>query len=249
MANKSVLAVTASALFVTLFVTPFTALPAMAAAPLIAVDVGHSLQQPGATSARGRQEFEFNRDLSQVILSQIVSLGGQGFEIGADGKSVDPETRPVDASARNAKFFLSVHHDSVQPQYLNDWTWQDGVQRYADDRFSGFSLFVSHKNKQMATSLQCASAIGRKLIEAGFKPSSHHSEKIAGESREWADKANGVMYYDNLIVLKNAKMPAVLLESGVIVNRDEEMRMQDPAVRNRIASAVALGLNKCGMLH
>ncbi len=216
---------------------------------MIAIDVGHSLRQPGATSARGKQEFEFNRELAQIILRQIVSLGGQGFEIGADGRSVDPETRPLDASAHNAKFFLSVHHDSVQPQFLNDWTWQDGVQRYADDRFVGFSLFVSHKNKQLATSLQCASAIGKKLIEAGLKPSSHHSEKIEGEGREWADRANGVMYYDNLIVLKNAKMPAVLLESGVIVNRDEEMRMLDPAVRTRIASAVALGLSKCGMLH
>ena len=225
------------------------ALPAWASAPMIAIDVGHSLKQPGATSARGKQEFDFNRELAQVILKSVVSLGGQGFEIGADGKSVDPETRPAEAATRNAKFFLSVHHDSVQPQYLSDWTWQDGLQHYADDRFSGFSLFVSRKNKQLAASLQCASAIGKKLIEAGFKPAVHHAEKIEGENREWADKADGVMYYDNLIVLKNAKMPAVLLESGVIVNRDEEQRMQDPAVRTRIASAVALGLNKCGMLH
>ncbi|HEX7641191.1 MAG TPA: N-acetylmuramoyl-L-alanine amidase [Burkholderiaceae bacterium] len=241
MAHKSALALTLSALFL--------ALPARASSPMIAIDVGHSLQQPGAISARGKQEFEFNKDLAHVILRSIVSQGGQGFEIGADGKSVDPETRPLDAAARNAKFFLSVHHDSVQPQYLNDWTWQDGVQHYAEDRFAGFSLFVSRKNKQLAGSLQCASSIGRKLIEAGFKPSSHHAEKIPGEGREWADKANGVMYYDNLIVLKNARMPAVLLESGVIVNRDEELRMQDPAVRSRIGNAVASGLSKCGMLR
>ncbi|MBV8634851.1 MAG: N-acetylmuramoyl-L-alanine amidase [Burkholderiaceae bacterium] len=207
------------------------------------------MKQPGAISARGKSEFEFNRDLARIILTNIVAMGGQGFEIGADGKSVDPETRPIDASARNAKFFLSVHHDSVQPQYLKDATGEDGVQRYAEDRFAGFSLFVSRKNKQLATSLQCATAIGKKMIEAGFKPSSHHAEKIAGEGREWADKADGVMYYDNLIVLKNAKMPAVLLESGVIVNRDEEKRMEDPAVRSRIASAVALGLKNCGMLR
>lgn len=220
-----------------------------AAGPLIAVDVGHSLKQPGATSARGKQEFEFNRELAQIVKRSIDSLGGQAFEIGADGKSVDPETRPLEASARNAKFFLSLHHDSVQPQYLDEWTWQGGVQRYAGDKFTGFSLFVSRKNKQLQTSLQCASAIGKKLVEAGFKPSTHHAEKIEGEGREWADQANGVMYYDNLIVLKNAKMPAVLLESGVIVNRDEEQRMLDPVMRGKIASAVSLGLNKCGMLH
>jgi len=227
----------------------FLALPVQASGPMVAIDVGHSLQQPGATSARGKDEFQFNRDLAQIILHNIVAMGGHGFEIGADGNSVDPETRPVEASMHNAKFFLSIHHDSVQPQYLEDWNWEGGVQRYAGDRFTGFSLFVSHKNKQLPASLQCASAIGRKLIEAGFKPSTHHAEKIEGEGREWADKANGVLYYDNLIVLKNAKIPAVLLESGVIVNRDEEQRMLDPAVREKIASAVALGLNKCGMLR
>jgi N-acetylmuramoyl-L-alanine amidase len=219
-----------------------------AASPLVAIDVGHSAQSPGATSARGKQEFEFNRALAHVIWQTFTTLGGQAFEIGADGKSVDPETRPQEAAAHNAKFFLSIHHDSVQPQFLEEWNWEGGVQHYTD-RYAGFSLFVSRKNKQVATSLQCASAIGAMLRDAGFKPSAHHAEPIEGENRPWADKANGVYYYDNLIVLKNAKMPAVLLESGIIVNRDEEQRMLDSAIRSKIASAVSLGLNKCGMLR
>ena len=219
----------------------------MASSPLIAIDVGHSKKSPGATSARGKDEFDFNLDLANLITKTINILGGQAFEIGADGKSVDPETRPLEASSRSAKFFLSIHHDSVQQQYLEDWNWDGGVQHYAD-KFTGFSLFVSRKNKQLPASLHCASMIGATLREAGFKPSPHHADKVEGESREWADQANGVYYYDNLIVLKNAKMPAVLLESGVIVNREEETRMLDPTVRSKIANAVALGLNKCGML-
>lgn len=216
-------------------------------APLIAVDVGHSLQSSGAVSARGKTEFEFNRELAMVVWQSIFAKGGLAFEIGADGNSVDPETRPVDASTRNAKFFLSIHHDSVQPQYLEDWTWQSGVQRHAD-QFSGFSLFVSRKNKQVATSLRCASAIGAALKAAGFTPSAHHAEKIQGEDRPWADQTNGVYYYDNLIVLKNAKIPAVLLEAGVIANRNEELRMLDPSVRKSVGAAVATGLGNCGML-
>lgn len=215
--------------------------------PLIAIDVGHSLQSSGATSARGKKEFEFNQALALVVWQSIVAKGGQAFEIGADGKSVDPETRPVEASARGAKFFLSIHHDSVQPQYLEDWNWQGGTQRHAD-KFSGFSLFVSRKNKQLAASLRCASAIGAALRTAGLTPSAHHAEKIEGEDRPWADQGNGVYFYDNLIVLKNAKIPAVLLEAGVIVNQDEEKRMLDPAVRKTIGMAIASGLGNCGML-
>jgi hypothetical protein len=35
----------------------------------VAIDVGHSVQAPGATSARGRVEFEFNRDEEPVLAS------------------------------------------------------------------------------------------------------------------------------------------------------------------------------------
>ncbi len=215
--------------------------------PVIAIDVGHSLQSSGATSARGKPEFEFNRELAQVIWQTLSARHVKAFEIGADGRSVDPENRPLEASTRGANFFLSIHHDSTQPQYLEDWTWAGSVQHYTD-RFSGFSLFVSRKNKQFSNSLKCASAIGAALKKGGLTVSSHHAENIDGENRSWADQANGVYYQDNLIVLKNAKMPAVLLEAGVIVNRDEEKRLLDPAMRGKIAAAVSIGLGNCGVL-
>jgi N-acetylmuramoyl-L-alanine amidase len=241
MANRSIFlfGVMATALAVSVM--------AHASSSLIAIDVGHSLQATGATSARGKTEFEFNRELALVVWQSIAAKGGQAFEIGADGKSVDPETRPVEASARNAKFFISIHHDSVQPQYLEEWNWQGGTQQHAD-QFSGFSLFVSRKNKQLAASLHCASEIGAALKAAGFAPSNHHAENIEGENRPWADQTNGVYYYDNLIVLKNAKIPAVLLEAGIIVNQHEEKKLLEPTVRKAIGAAVANGLGSCGML-
>jgi N-acetylmuramoyl-L-alanine amidase len=40
-------------------------------------------------------------------------------------------------------------------------------------------------------------------------------------------------------------MASVLVEAGVIVNREEERRMRDPAVRSRIAAAIAGGVREC----
>jgi N-acetylmuramoyl-L-alanine amidase len=54
-----------------------------------------------------------------------------------------------------------------------------------------------------------------------------------------------VHYYDNLIVLKTARTPAVLLEAGVIVNRDEETNMLSAETRRKIAAATAQGLERC----
>ena len=87
--------------------------------------------------------------------------------------------------------------------------------------------------------------MGKGLRGAGFSPSLYHADPIPGENKPFADRRNGVHYYDNLIVLKTARTPAVLLEAGVIVNRDEEMRMRSEEVRKRIANAVGLGLAHC----
>ena len=80
---------------------------------------------------------------------------------------------------------------------------------------------------------------------SGFAPSRYHADPVIGESRPFADEANGVHYYENLAVARSAAMASVLVEAGVIVNREEDQRMRDPAVRGRIAAAIAGGVREC----
>ena len=212
------------------------------AAETVAIDVGHSLEAPGATSAHGRVEFEFNRDLARSLQARLERLGIATRMIGIEGGQVNLAARPV--LARGTRLFVSVHHDSTQPRYLHTWTY-DGEERRYSDRHGGFSLFVSRKNPALAESRDCASRMGRALREEGFLPSLYHAERIPGENRPFADRANGVHYYDNLAVLKGAASPAVLVEAGVIVNRDEESRLAQPELRERMAEALARGIADC----
>src|SRR5207253_4778228 len=82
----------------------------------VAIDVGHFIEEPGATSARGRPELDFNRDLAAEIESAARRDGLKTMLIGADGFMSQLARRA--AAAADADFFLSVHHDSVQPQVL-----------------------------------------------------------------------------------------------------------------------------------
>jgi len=137
-------------------------------------------------------------------------------------------------AAAGADLFLSIHHDSAR-EHLH-------TRR---EQFAGFSLFISRHNPQRAKSLACASAIGAELRAAGMIPSRYHADPVIGENRPFADELNGVHYYDNLAVSKTARMPAVLIEAGVIINREDEARMNDAAVRRGIAEAIARGVNRC----
>src|SRR5258708_27578800 len=94
------------------------------------------------------------------------------------------------------------------------------------DRCAGSSLFVSRRSAFVRPSLACASAIGEAMRRAGFSPSLYHADPIPGESKPFADRTNGVHYYDNLVVLKTARAPAVLLEPGEIVKRAQEKNEQ-----------------------
>ena len=212
--------------------------------PLIAIDVGHSRSRPGAVSARGEPEFAFNRGLALVVERVLRDRGFRTRLIGEQGDIEKLSDRSAAAASAGAAFLLSLHHDSVQPQYLE--TWQvDGRQQHYSDRYSGFSLFVSRSNPDADDSLQCAGAIGEQLRKKGYVPSPHHAEPIRGENRPLADTSNGVYYFDDLVVLKTATMPAVLLEAGIIVNREDEIALTEPKTRERISQAIADGLARC----
>lgn len=208
----------------------------------IAVDVGHSDAAPGAISARGIPEHVFNRALAGDIAAALAREGVPSRLIGERGEM----ERLMDRvhAARGAELLLSVHHDSVQEQFLDSWMVA-GMQRRFSDRYSGFSLFVSRKNPRLARSLACASSIGAALRRAGFQPSLYHAEPIRGESKPFADRVNGVHYYDNLVLLRHARGPALLFEAGVIVNRDEELALSSEPRRKRMADAFSAAAAGC----
>ena len=208
----------------------------------IAIDVGHYLEKPGVISARGVTEFQYNLKLAQEISAALRRAGHRTILIGDDGLADNLGRRAPRAAGMD--LFISIHHDSVQPRFLAVWEHEGETLNYSD-KFAGFSLFVSRLNGHMEASLKCASAIGAALGGAGFTPSRYHADPILGENRPFADEANGVHYFDNLAVLKTAGIPALLFEAGVIVNRDEELRLREPAVRQRIAGAIVSAVNTC----
>jgi len=213
-----------------------------AGAAKIALDVGHYLKKPGVISARGVAEFQYNLQLAQEVEAALRKAGHVTRMIGENGMAEDLGSRAP--RARGMDLFISIHHDSVQPRFLSTWEYEGGARNYSD-RFSGYSLFVSRLHPDPGKSLKCASAIGAALKQAGFTASRYHADPILGESRPFADEENGVHYFDNLAVLKTARVPALLFEAGVIVNRDEELRMRDPAVRGKIVAAIVSGAGVC----
>jgi N-acetylmuramoyl-L-alanine amidase len=216
----------------------------------VAIDVGHDRDRPGAFSARGAPEFEFNLALGREVLAALLASGfSRSFLIGERGSPIGLRERSAIAKRAGARVFISIHHDSVQPRYLERWTFEGRMQEHTTHA-RGFSLFVSAANSFYAASKELAIRIGSALRARGRRPSVHHAEPIEGESRELIDGLNGVHRFDDLVVLRSAAMPAVLLEAGVIKDREEELIVATRvfqtdvggAVRRAVGQACARGL-------
>jgi N-acetylmuramoyl-L-alanine amidase len=145
--------------------------------------------------------------------------------------------RVVRANNLPADLLLSIHHDSVPDRLLERWVYA-GEQRGFSDRFRGHSIFVSIDNADFAGSLGFARLLGRQLKSRGLTYTPHYTEKIMADRRRLlVDKDAGVYRYDQLIVLRGTQVPAVLLEAGSIINRDEELVLDTPEHRALISAA------------
>jgi N-acetylmuramoyl-L-alanine amidase len=215
----------------------------------VALDIGHYKARPGALSATGVTEFTYNLSLARAVLAALRQAGFTAtFLIGESGAPLPLERRTTIAADAGAVLLVSLHHDSVQPRYLSEWM-VDGRPQHYSDLFHGYSLFVSDKNSHPHESRAFARLLGEALLAQRLTPSLHHAEKITGENRPLLDPRIGLYRYDDLVVLKTAQMPAVLLESAIIVNRAEEQRIRDGRYHERVTAALVKAIGEFCKLY
>ena len=206
----------------------------------VVVDVGHTAEKPGARSARGVGEYDFNLHLAKLIEQDLVAAGFAKtvLMITAGAAQASLYKRVERANHLPADLFLSIHHNSVPNRFLEKWEYE-GEQRGYSDRFKGHSLFVSIDNGDYKGSLLFGKLLGNQLKDRGLVYTPHYTEKFMGSRRRvLVDPEAGVYRYDQLIVLKSTRMPAVLLEAGSIINRDEELLVATPEHQALISAAV-----------
>jgi N-acetylmuramoyl-L-alanine amidase len=158
--------------------------------------------------------------------------------------------RARQANNLQADLFISIHHDSV-PDNLKE-TWQyEGKKNSFSDRFSGYAIFVSNDNADYAASLAFGHSLGQELQKRGLHYTPHYTLPLMGRYRhELIDEDAGVYRYDHLRVLHSTLMPAVLLEAGSIVNRQEELELATPERRLMVSEAVTAAVeNFCDVVE
>jgi N-acetylmuramoyl-L-alanine amidase len=216
---------------------------------LLVVDVGHTRKSEGALSARNVPEFDFNLRLATRLVEKLKSEGFARARLMVTEGKARPSLlkRVATANRSNADLFLSIHHDSVPDKFMENWEFEGKKSKFSD-RFSGWGLFVSQDNPHYDASLAFAKLIGTGLKSQDLKFADQYTLPVMGKYRhDLLDRRAGVYRYDNLVVLMKTEMPAVLLEAGSIINRDEELQMASSERQDAIIGAVTNAMKEyCG---
>ena len=207
----------------------------------VVVDVGHTVDVPGAMSARGVPEYTFNLQLARDIKQALVDAGFEQtvLMITATKPWRGLFERAARANAMHANLFIAIHHDSVPDNLKHVWEYA-GLKNEFNDDYPGYALFISNDNADPAGSILFGDMLGHELEHRGLNYTPHYTLALMGHRRRiLVDAEAGVYRYDQLIVLRETRMPAVLLEAGSIVNRQEELELATPQRRSLTSAAVA----------
>ena len=191
----------------------------------IVVDAGHNYGgDGGATNTIDGvtyNEADLNIQVASKLKKELEKRGYNVIMTRAEGQIekialVQSLTNRVNiANNANADFFVSIHHNSVDnaPTANGVLTLYSSIAQ--DEKFgSKLNSARIEKSKQMATLIN--NNIANKL----------NLNNRGGQSQ-------------SLFVCRNTNMPAVLVETGFITNKQEAIRCSDSASQQKVAEVIA----------
>lgn len=209
----------------------------------IILDPGHTPKQPGALGVRGKYEVGYNDHFTAMLADALKSAGYLVIITRKPDQNIKLLGRAAIANNAKPLLFLSIHHDSAQPKYLEKIAISPGQEGYKTVKpIAGYSIFTSKLNPAFAKAYRFAEILGDNLFKLKRPPSLHHAEVIKGENRELLNKDLGIYRFDDLIVLKKTTIPAALLEIGVIVDEKDEAYISDTHNQNVLCKAIVAAI-------
>ncbi len=217
----------------------------------VVIDPGHGGKDPGAIGPNGLYEKDVVLDVAKKLKRILKERYNMEVILTRDKDIFIPlEERTAIANSKKADLFISIHVNAHTRRfvrgietYILNWTDDEEAMRVAA-RENAISF---KKMKKIQDDLQIILhdlARNNKRDESmrlAHNVQSSIVDTLKGDYREIIDLGvKGALFY----VLVGAEMPSILAEISFISNREEEKRLSEDGYRNKIAEAIAKGVEK-----
>lgn len=188
---------------------------------IIVIDAGHGNPDGGAVSPDGTLEKDINLDVAKRLYSLLEKTGAYVIMTRLDDNAV---TDDLDAKIREIKRKDLKNRRDIRDNSDADLFVSIHMNKFEQPQYYGAQVFYSEtpeNSKELAESIQS------ELI-ALADPSNTRSPK----------KAEGIF------ILKNSKIPSVLIECGFLSNPSELEKLKTDEYRDTLAWSIYCGIVK-----
>ena len=214
----------------------------------IVIDAGHGGKDPGTIGKSGVKEKDINLDIAKRLSRILKSEGLEVIMTRSTDRFISLEERVNIANRANAELFLSIHANANRVRSIN------GLEVY----------YVSPTVDDSKRALQAAKAAPLNLESRYFAGNSLTLKTILWDMLYTSARAESVTLAQSICgavknsletkilgvkaarfyVLKGARMPAILIETGFLSNPNEERMLKNAYYREKLAEGIRDGLAK-----
>lgn len=188
---------------------------------VVMIDPGHGGIDPGAIGRTGVLEDNINLEIALKLRKLIEQSGGVGLMIREDDSGLYSEGRARIRDKKNED--LKERHKMINESEA-DILISIHLNFFPQSQYYGAQCFYNSGDEE-----------GKKLAEL------IQTELIDVIQNNNTRKAKSI---DTVYLLKNNKMPGVLVECGFLSNYEEERLLQDENYQEKLAWAIFMGMMK-----
>jgi N-acetylmuramoyl-L-alanine amidase len=213
----------------------------------VVLDAGHGGRDPGAVGRRLKLK---ERDLTLYMTKKVKGiLEDNGIKVvmtrGDDTFIPLPERSRI-ANSGNADLFVSIHVNASKSRSLNGFECYY-LSEATDDNARAIEAFENATLKtEEGTVLQHSSTLDKTLWDMTLTENRRESAALANSICKSVENSlitrNRGVKTARFYVLKYTRIPAVLVETGYISNKFDELKFRENNYADRMAEVVARGI-------
>ena len=217
---------------------------------IIVVDAGHGGNDPGAPSAIGIPEKSITLQTARVLKKELEKNGNFKVYLSRN-RDVYIEHRRRFGIARkyNADLFISLHGDSFNKSNVRGATVYTLSERASDSEAAALARRENKSDIIAGIDLEEENDdVSSILIDLARRETMNYSARLATflvpEMKKNINLRKNTHRFANLLVLKAADVPSILIEMGYLTNKSDARRMASKAGQEKIAKSIRRGVEK-----
>lgn len=215
----------------------------------VVIDAGHGGFDPGAVGKSGLKEKDITLDIAKRLQQKLEAVRKkQVFLTRTDDFFVPLAERTVIANQYRADLFISVHinaNPQQDPSGSETYFCSDQASSKEAARVAATENAVSKYDqpaKKKEGYIDIEDILFRFERKVYWDESGKFAKRFQDECKKSLPLQSRGIHSADFSVLRKARMPAILIETGFISNPGDEENLAKPEFRAQIAEAIAGGI-------